>query len=440
MAYLPIEPLATQAARLMGLGAIVMLPAVLGSGTMLPLVFEMAAAQRAESSGHIVGRLLGWNTLGAIAGLLLATYVLLASLGLFLSLACAGTMMLVLGEVCLRDVRARAPRRILFAGACIAMWLWLPDLPRVWLDRGQELVALTEGSQGIVAVVADAGSLRIKLNNHYTVGGTGSTGDTRQLGHLPLLLHPEPRQVAFLGLGTGITAGAATLHPTQEIVVVELVPEVVAAARTHFAGANLGLLDDSRTTVIADDAGSYLHGSRRTFDVIVGDLVVPWRAGESTMYCLEQFAAARQALAPGGLFCQWLPLYQLSRQDLDTILATFLDVFPRTTLWRGDFVAELATLALVGHTDQHPVDIAALDRRVSELAPRLGGFNPYLRDPAGFWLFALGAPDPRDPRLRNARRNSEAQPWVELSWSAGHQAFLGAPLEEFLRELRRGDL
>lgn len=68
---------------------------------------------------------------------------------------------------------------------------------------------------------------------------------------IPLLLHPAaPRKVAFLGLGTGTTAGGALLPTVEEVVALELAPEVVTATRGHFSEANLGLLTDSRVKVI----------------------------------------------------------------------------------------------------------------------------------------------------------------------------------------------
>src|SRR6185369_4726801 len=110
------------------------------------------------------------------------------------------------------------------------------------------------------------------LNNFYVLGGTASTGDERLQGHLPLLLHPAPKRVAFLGLGTGITAGAALLHPVERVAAIEIVPEVIAAARDHFNDANLGIITSPRAEVITDDARNFLGASARRFDVIIGDL------------------------------------------------------------------------------------------------------------------------------------------------------------------------
>ena len=62
----------------------------------------------------------------------------------------------------------------------------------------------------------------------------------------------------------------------------------------------------------------------------------------------EHFAAARRALAPGGIFCQWLPLFQLSVPEVQVLVRTFLTVFPRASVWRGDFTADEPAIALIG--------------------------------------------------------------------------------------------
>ena len=282
------------------------------------------------------------------------------------------------------------------------LW-WNPSsLPRakVRTDKNESLLAVSEGSHGIVAVVEQPGSRRLKLDNFYVLGGTASVGDERMQAHLPLLLHPMPKRVAFLGLGTGITAGGALLHPIERITALEIVPEVVTAARTHFAEANLGIVGAARSEVVVDDARGFLRQSGRQFDVIVGDLVVPWRRGESALYSAEHFAATRRALAPGGLFCQWLPMFQLSEEEFRIVAATFLDVVPRASLWRGDFAPDHPVLALVGHVDASAaIDPATVARRVREIT--MDPSNPQLTHEAALWIYLVG---PLEARARNSHR------------------------------------
>jgi spermidine synthase len=328
------------------------------------------------------------------------------------------------------------------AGFAAALWpAYALDWPRVRIEEssGERLLALAEGSYGIVAVVEDAGSRRLKLNNHYVLGGTLAAGDERMSAHVPLLLHPSPRTVAVLGLGTGITASGALFHPVERLTAVELVPEVVAAARAHFGEANAAVLDDPRTRVVVEDARSYLRGVNERFDVIIGDLVVPWRPGEGELLTLEHFAAARSRLAPGGLFCQWLPLFQLSEPELWILLRTFLSVFPRAQLWRGDFSIDVPALALVGGVEARDPDPAQVRRRLGEMRP--DPLNLHLVEPAAFWMHFVGILGLEDAVAD--RINSEDRPWLELIGPRQHAGASRGPivagqrLQDWLGEVRR---
>jgi spermidine synthase len=228
-----------------------------------------------------------------------------------------------------------------------------------------------------------------------------------------LLLHPSPRRVAFVGLGTGITAGAALHHAVERVVALEIVPDVVEAARDDFADVNAGVVRDPRVTVVIDDGRNHLAAAPGDYDVIVGDLLVPWRPAEAPLYTRAHFESVRRSLRAEGVFCQWLPLYQLSAEQLASLVRTFVEVFPRTTLWRGNFLERAPTLALVGHTGTRTVDPAAVDARVQKLAGHEG--NPFLAGPAGFWLFLVGPVRPALPWLARAPLNTDDQPWVELA-------------------------
>jgi spermidine synthase len=221
----------------------------------------------------------------------------------------------------------------------------------------------------------------------------------------------------------------------------ELVPEVVSAARTYFSEANNGVLDDARTVVITDDARHYLRGSGELFDVIVGDLVVPWRQGEGALFTLEQFEAARGALNPDGLFCQWLPLFQLSDVELNILIRTFLSVFPAAEIWRGDFSPDEPAIALVGRAADFRIDAATVQQRLDGM--RADAQNPHLLAPDVFWMHRVGVILPEDLPTSETRLNQENRPWIELLGPLLHaggnkdQLFTGRRLQAWLDEVRR---
>lgn len=423
--------LAWHETRVAGLASVVLLPAALLSGLVLPAIIERAGARSGAASSAVLGRILFANTLGAIAGPLIVLFVLGPLLGLWTGIALVGALMALAGATFAPGRRAASASAVVLVAA---VSVFLAALPRVRLEPGERIVDLRESAFGTVAVIEADGERRLNLNNSYVLGGTLSTGEERLQAHIPLLLHRAPRTVAFLGIGTGITASGALFHPVERIVAMELIPEVVDAARAAFREANLGLLDDPRVRVVRDDARTRLRDAPGAFDVIVGDLVVPWRRGESSLFTLESFLTARRALAPGGLYCQWVPLFQMSEREFDSIAATFLDVFPRALLFRGDFRAGEPAVGLVGLTSDVPLDPAQIDARVRSLERRPDPTNPYLAAAAGLWAYLVGPLAADDPDLLAAPRSLEDRPVVELSTPLVHVGGQGRGTAALTRE------
>jgi spermidine synthase len=448
--YLTSAQLLTHEAHLALLaGAALLVPGVL-LGLLLPALMQ-EEGEIAREGGPAVGAVLSANTAGAIVGPLVAVFAIAPAAGLWTALSMLGACS-ILGALIAARGAGRTIRRTVGAAlvvAIVAFFVTAPaSLPRLKLSGRDRLLHLSEGAFGSVAVVVHNDHRRIVLNNFYVLGGTHAAGDERLQGHIPLLLHPQPQRVAFLGLGTGISFSAIRFHPIREALALELVPEVATAARDWFSDSNLDVLADPRARLRAEDARSYVGATHDRFDVVVGDLTVPWRRGESSLYTRDHFDAVRQVLAPGGLYCQWVPLFQISEAQFDSIAASFLDVFPRTTLWRGDFRAGQAAVALIGHTNPDGLDAASVDARSRALMSNPDRSNPYLSHPAGLWLYFVGALDSADHRFRSALRNRDANPWVELASTPLHlrirggeaNAFIGRPLKHRLDTMRSAPL
>jgi spermidine synthase len=388
--------------------SVILLPvALLSMG--LPLLLEKAGSLSHRRGGEVVGTMLAVNVTGAIVGALLGGFALPAWMGMWNAMIATGAVFAAAGAWMLW--KKPAGRVVAILGVGLLAWLQQSgELPRVRLDsrRGESLVALEEGAFGIVAVTERAGSRRLKLNNHYTLGGTFATGDERLQAHIPLLLHPAANRAVFLGLGTGITAGGALFHGNLNVQAVELVPEVSAMAAKYFAESNGNFHIRTNAEVIIDDARNFLRGTREKFDVIVSDIVVPWQQGESALYTVEYFEAAKRSLKSNGLFCVWAPAFQLGAEEFDILLRTFLSVFEHAQVWRGDFSPTRPALALVSGPE--PFDGEAITRRISEMAADPA--NPHLREARGVWMYFVGVVRSEDVAER--RMNSEDRPWLEL--------------------------
>jgi spermidine synthase len=247
--------------------------------------------------------------------------------------------------------------------------------------------------------------------------------------------------VAWVGSATGISPGAALLHPIEHLALVELVPGVARAARRHFAPWNRGVYGDARSEVVLDDGRNFVRASSEHFDVLVADLFVPWQSGAAALYTREHFAAARERLSPDGVFCQWLPLYQLGEPELRVVLATFLDVFPGAALFRGDFYGRFPIVALVGYAGAPPAAdaISAAARRLADA----GAGDRWVTHPVGFWSLYVGPLAPLAASLAQVPRNTEDRPRLEFLSArsraggtlAREGAFTGLRLAAFFRQV-----
>lgn len=207
-----------------------------------------------------------------------------------------------------------------------------------------------DGVMAAVAVVEDNNHARfLKVNNRFMMGGTPTTFLERRLGHIPLLLHPEPRRALFLGVGTGVSLGAAVNHEGLHTDAAELIPEVVEVL-SHFEPENRAPHEQPNIHLFVADARRFVLASNEQYDAIVGDLFHPARDGAGSLYTLEHFTAVRERLAPGGVLCQWLPLYQLDEPMLRVIVRTFMQVFPDAHAFLGSYNANTPTLGLIGGT------------------------------------------------------------------------------------------
>jgi spermidine synthase len=397
-------------------------PALLAGSMVFPLCLVLAGRRGGSlGAGAVIGRLAAANTAGALVGALAAPWVLLPRLGpwgAFVALAApwAGAALL------LPD--ARAPRR---AGRCAALALGCTlvaavanplSVPVTPTAPGERVLAVDPTAAGVVAVVARSGNRLIRVDGHYALGGTAERVHHEREAHLPLLLAPGARRVVYVGSATGISAGGALAHPIDALTLVERVPAVARAGARWFDDANHGVYRDPRTTVVLDDARNFLADTRATFDVVIADLFVPWHAGVGSLYTREHFRAVRRHLTPNGLFCQWLPLYQLSEPELRVILATFLDVFPRAALFRGDFFGRFPIVALVGFTGEPPP--AAAVSEAAEALARAGVDDRWVTDPLGPWALYVGPLAPLAPSLSDVPRNSDDHPRIEQLAAAGH--------------------
>jgi spermidine synthase len=334
--------------------AALVLPTAACLGAAFTLGLAVAGATPATAAGRF-GAVYAANTLGSVSGSLVAGFLLIPWLGLQGTLQVAGACLIgaalavvtwggvsgraraggVTASVAAAAVLVLAPpwdRALLAGGGYLYAPFVPPDLDLGAMLRAGTLQFYDEGAAATIAVKRLTGTTTLTVDGKTDASNRGDMLTQKLAAHLPLLLHDAPRRVAIVGLGSGVTVGAALTHPVSDVDVIELSPEVVDASR-HFAVENRRALDDPRTRLIVGDGRSHVLLTERSYDVIVSEPSNPWIAGVAALFTREFFTAARERLAPGGVLCQWANAYNIGAEDLRSIVATFLAVFPGGTAW-----------------------------------------------------------------------------------------------------------
>ena len=278
------------------------------------------------------------NVAGSILGSIAAGFVLLPSLGSRGSLIALAATSFACGVALLAVSEWRRSGRLVGGLAAAAVFvgalLISTDPFEQFLRQrypGQRLMWREEGVEATAAVhEATTGEISLSVNgNHQASTGRAMVRTHRNIGHLPMLLHPDARDALVIGLGGGATAGAVSIHTGVDVDVVELAGAVAHGAR-FLDTINYGVLDRPNVHLRIDDGRNHLLVTDRKYDVITADVILPIYAGSGNLYSAEYFRLMRRVLKPGGMVLQWVAG---TEAEYKTIARTFLSVFPETTAW-----------------------------------------------------------------------------------------------------------
>jgi spermidine synthase len=295
-------------------------------------------------TGSRVGFFYSLNLCGAIAGSVIGSFALLPLLGSRGSIIVLAGLSLGAAFVLLATLPA-AYRWLGAAGALAFLVLTaaIPDPFEAALTHrypGDRLLWREEGLQTTVSVHEEPDGTRVLYLDglHQADDQTQGIRVHGMIGILPLALHPQPREVLVIGLGGGVTAGAASAQSAVEVDVVEL-SESVARAADWFRHVNRDVVHRPNVRLRVDDGRNFLLLTPRQYDVITADIIRPHTAGAGNLYSRQYFEFARRALRDDGLMLQWLQPQQEAQHKL--ILRTFLTVFPDATLWSDGYYPSL---------------------------------------------------------------------------------------------------
>jgi spermidine synthase len=172
--------------------------------------------------------------------------------------------------------------------------------------------------------------------------------------------------VLIVGFGAGVTAGTFVLHPgIERIVICEIEPLIPQVVGEYFGPQNYDVLKDPRVEVIYDDARHYILTTDEKFDIITSDPIHPWVKGAATLYTREYFELVKRHLNPGGVVTQWVPLYESNIEVVKSEVATFVEAFPRATIWGNTNQGEGYDTVLLSQSEASTIDVDAMALRLS---------------------------------------------------------------------------
>jgi spermidine synthase len=341
---------------------VVLLPATVFIGATFPIAVRILAAG-AEDAGRSTARTYAWNTVGAIAGSVLAGFFLVPALGFegAVRLAVGANLLLAVSTLVLVGEVRRVLAVTVAASGALAVFVYEPQRPYGLLDtsldagsRGGTPLHYAVGRSATVVLKRHDGNFYLRTNGLPEAFIQPRGAPPRRRGQtwltaLPVVARPDAESMLVVGYGGGVAIEGVP-ESVSTIDVVELEPEVMAANRVIAGSRRYDPLSDERVRVILNDARNALTLTAKTYDVIVSQPSHPWTAGASHLYTREFLTLVKRHLAPSGVYVQWLNSTFVDAELLRTLSATLLDRFANVRLYQPD-VTFLLFLASDGRLD-----------------------------------------------------------------------------------------
>ncbi len=371
--------------------AIVMLVPTILQGMTLPAATKVLTSE-VRSLGRSVGVVFAVNTVGTLAGVILAGFVCLPVMGIKGTLEAAILLNGFIGITVLAVVKGagfKRPAVIVSLIIMFAAWTWyglhMGSWDRDVLSYGtyrsrQRLASYSEltdmvkdrktlfyrdGVDATVAVQDITTPMRqriLVINGKVDATTSGDMPTQKMVAHLPMLCHKGAEDVLVVGVGSGATIGGVLAYDVKHIDVVEISRDVIEASR-QFETINGRYWEDPRVNVVWEDAKTYLQVTERKYDVIISEPTNPWIVGVAGVFSKEYFEICRDHLRQGGLFVQWIQGYELEDSTFFMMLETFSGVFPCYTMWNPTH----SDTVLVGASVPYGPDL----QKMQELTARL---------------------------------------------------------------------
>lgn len=418
--------------RLFSSTASLMLVPTILMGATFPLVNKIYVSSL-QGLGRDVGKAYLLNSLGSALGAMAVGFVVIPNIGIshgllliaLINIALGGIVLAMAGMVSTaKSEKARSiPYEMISLGVCVVLAAPLlivsfkstmPALElgiRGALEDNFEVLSYKEGTSGTTTVVEHRARRKARdlfIEGFSAAGTSQSYNYMRMLGHLPMLLCDDPKDVLVIAFGTGTTSGTVGMYEHERFDIVELSEEVIDVAH-YFESRNRNILEDDRTNLIIDDGRNHLLTTNRKYDVISLEPMPPYFPGAISLYTREFYEICKSRLTEKGVMCQWLPPHSQSARDQQGLLRAFSEVFPHTSLWFFE-----GTLAVIGTQQELSINLPDLTRRMQSPLVKQDLAVTGLDDPVAFLANYVMGPATIAKYVDDVEPVTDDHPYVEF--------------------------
>lgn len=404
-------------------------------GAVFPIAIK---AYKSKGLGDRVGKLYAVNTFGGVLGSLATGFLLISLVGVEKSIVIAASIYLMGAILIITVSKTKLVSKVIVIVVSIAI-VFLGNRNISWDKyvmtsgfytnpesllgiekeellrrlRSENLLYEADGVSAHVAVVEDkSGNITLKINGKTDASTSSDMENQLLLGHLPMLLHKDPKDVLVVGMGSGITLGSVLSHHTVETVdAIEIEPSVIEAAE-YFNQYSNNAIKDPRVNIITADGRNFLSATENKYDVITSEPSNPWLSGSSKLFTKEYFELLESGVNEEGIVLQWINLYALDVNGLKSVMAAFDEVFPEVIVFG---MAISNDLAMIGSKNPILFDYRLLSERLEEEMiindlEKIGISKP-------FEIFSYFVMDDKavSQLVKGATPNSDNHPIVEFS-------------------------
>lgn len=322
----------------------VMVPSAFFAGMSLPIL--MTHLSKSGQGERAYGQVYGWNTLGAILGVLFAVNVGFSVFGLKSLIVAASILDVGAALIAFNVARKSTNWRIAAAGfSAVAIVLacgsTLLELDALKMASGiyRDGQFFSAGSTKVL-FAADGKTATINVLEHVngvrSISTNGKSDAALQMvanrppesdeytmilaGALPLAYRPDAKNIANIGFGSGLTTH--TLLGSNQVALVESIeiePKIIDGARLFGSRVERAFLDP-RSKIIVDDAKSHFAGRQNKYDVIISEPSNPWVSGVAGLFSVEFYSQIKRHLSKGGILVQWVQLYETDLSIVSSIM------------------------------------------------------------------------------------------------------------------------